>query len=61
MDRLSVTFQRVWEAFQRSESTLDGRHDTAHWRAHDVPYVVFPGNVGDDDLLVRVVEAILAA
>jgi 2'-5' RNA ligase len=38
VDRLSVTFQRVWEAFQRSESTVDGRHDTAHWRAHDTPY-----------------------
>ena len=38
MDRLSITFQRVWEAFQRSESTLDGRHDTAHWRAQDGPY-----------------------
>ena len=38
MDRLSITFQRVWEAFQRSESTIDGRHDTAHWRAHDGPY-----------------------
>jgi 2'-5' RNA ligase len=38
VDRLSITFQRVWEAFQRSESTLDGRHDTAHWRAHDGPY-----------------------
>lgn len=38
MDRLSVTFQRVWEAFQQSESTVDGRHDTAHWRAHDGPY-----------------------
>ena len=38
MDRLSITFQRVWEAFQRSESTIDGRHDTAQWRAHDGPY-----------------------
>jgi 2'-5' RNA ligase len=38
VDRLSITFQRVWEAFQRSESTLDGRHDTPHWRAHDAPY-----------------------
>jgi len=38
VDRLSITFQRVWEAFQRSESTIDGRHDTAHWRAHDGPY-----------------------
>jgi 2'-5' RNA ligase len=38
VDRLSVTFQRVWEAFQRSESTIDGRHDTAHWRAHEGPY-----------------------
>jgi 2'-5' RNA ligase len=38
VDRLSITFQRVWEEFQRSESTVDGRHDTPHWRAHDTPY-----------------------
>jgi 2'-5' RNA ligase len=38
VDRLSITYQRVWEAFQRSESTIDGRHDTAHWRAHEGPY-----------------------
>jgi 2'-5' RNA ligase len=38
VDRLSITFQRVWEAFQQSQSTLDGRHDTPHWRAHDGPY-----------------------
>jgi 2'-5' RNA ligase len=38
VDRLSVNFERVWEAFQRSESTIDGRHDTAHWRAHDGHY-----------------------
>ena len=38
MDRLSISFQRVWEEFQRSKSTVDGRHDTARWRAHDTPY-----------------------
>ena len=38
MDRLSITFQRVWEAFQQSQTTLDGRHDTPHWRAHVGPY-----------------------
>jgi RNA 2',3'-cyclic 3'-phosphodiesterase len=38
VDRLSITFQRVWEAFQQSESTVDGRHDTEHWRAHNSPY-----------------------
>jgi 2'-5' RNA ligase len=38
VDRLSIASQRVWEAFQRSQSTVDGRHDTPHWRAHDTPY-----------------------
>jgi 2'-5' RNA ligase len=38
VDRLSIASERVWEAFHRSESTVDGRHDTAHWRAHDTPY-----------------------
>lgn len=31
-------YQRVWDAFQRSETTDDGRHDTPHWRAHAGPY-----------------------
>lgn len=31
-------YQRVWDAFQRSDSTGDGRHDTPHWRAHSGPY-----------------------
>ena len=38
MDRLTVAYQRVWEAFQRSQSTADGRHDTPYWRAHSGPY-----------------------
>jgi 2'-5' RNA ligase len=28
----------VWEAFQRSVSTEDGRHDTPYWRSHTGPY-----------------------
>ncbi len=38
MDRLAITYERVWEAFQRSQSTADGRHDTPYWRAHSDPY-----------------------
>ena len=38
MDRLSITYERVWEEFQRSQSTADGRHDTPYWRAHSDPY-----------------------
>jgi len=38
MDRLTITYQRVWQAFQRTQSTADGRHDTPYWRAHSDPY-----------------------
>ena len=38
MDRLTITYERVWQAFQRSQSTADGRHDTPYWRAHSDPY-----------------------
>ncbi len=38
MDRLTIAYERVWDAFQRSHSTADGRHDTAPWRAHSGPY-----------------------
>ena len=38
MDRLTIAYERVWDAFQRSHSTADGRHDTPHWRAHSGPY-----------------------
>ena len=38
MDRLTITYERVWEAFQRSQTTADGRHDTPYWRAHSDPY-----------------------
>jgi RNA 2',3'-cyclic 3'-phosphodiesterase len=38
MDRLTIAYERVWEAFQRSHSTADGRHDTPYWRAHSDPY-----------------------
>jgi len=33
VDALSVAYQRVWDSFQRSPETADGRHDTARWRA----------------------------
>lgn len=32
------SYSRVWEAFCRSESTLDGRHDTPRWQAHEGVY-----------------------
>ena len=38
MDRLTIAYERVWDAFQRNQSTADGRHDTPYWRAHDGPY-----------------------
>ena len=38
MDGQSVAYERVWEAFRRSGSTADGRHDTPQWRAHSGPY-----------------------
>ena len=38
MDRLTVAYERVWDAFRRSHSTADGRHDTPYWRAHSGPY-----------------------
>jgi RNA 2',3'-cyclic 3'-phosphodiesterase len=38
VDRLAIAYERVWDAFQRSHSTADGRHDTPHWRAHSGPY-----------------------
>lgn len=28
-------YQQVWEAFQRSQTTVDGRHDTPDWRARE--------------------------
>ena len=38
MDRLTISYERVWAAFQQSQSTADGRHDTPYWRAHSDPY-----------------------
>jgi len=38
MDRLTITYERVWQVFQRSQATADGRHDTPYWRAHSDPY-----------------------
>jgi 2'-5' RNA ligase len=34
----TILYRQVWEAFLRSETTSDGRHDTPHWRAHRDPY-----------------------
>jgi 2'-5' RNA ligase len=50
MDRLTATYERVWEAFQRSQSTVDGRHDTAYWRAHSDPYAACVVRVPAEDL-----------
>ena len=38
MDALSIAYQRVWDAFQRSGLTEDGRHDTGRWAAASGPY-----------------------
>jgi 2'-5' RNA ligase len=38
VDRLAIAYERVWDAFQRGQSTADGRHDTPYWRAHGGPY-----------------------
>ena len=38
MDRLTVAYERVWDAFRRSQLTADGRHDTPYWRAQGGPY-----------------------
>lgn len=38
MDALSVAYQRVWDSFQQSGSTEDGRHDTDRWNTHIGPY-----------------------
>lgn len=38
MDRAPEVYRRVWAAFERSDATADGRHDTPHWRSHPGPY-----------------------
>src|SRR5215204_4156843 len=38
VDRLTVAYERVWDAFRRSQLTADGRHDTPYWRAQGGPY-----------------------
>ncbi len=43
-------YQQVWEAFQQSRSTDDGRHDTPHWRAHDGPFAACVIRVPDQVL-----------
>lgn len=35
---LKESYGRVWEAFQQSTATVDGRHDTPEWRARAGPY-----------------------
>ena len=50
MDRLTIAYERVWDAFQRSQSTADGRHDTPYWRAHDGPYAACVARVPADTL-----------
>lgn len=46
-------YQRVWDAFQRTEVTDDGRHDTPHWRAHTGPYAVCVVRVPAESLQPR--------
>ena len=50
MDRLTIAYRRVWEAFQRSQSTADGRHDTPYWKAHSGPYAACIARVPADAL-----------
>jgi RNA 2',3'-cyclic 3'-phosphodiesterase len=50
VDRFSIAYDRVWNAFQRSHATADGRHDTAHWRAHSGPYAACVVRVPADAL-----------
>ena len=38
MDALSIAYERVWDSFQQSGSTEDGRHDTARWMTQSGPY-----------------------
>lgn len=38
MESWSDAYLRVWESFQQSETTEDGRHDTPLWRAHGGPF-----------------------
>jgi 2'-5' RNA ligase len=38
VDALTAAYQRVWDSFQQSGSTEDGRHDTARWTAQSGPY-----------------------
>ena len=38
MDALAIAYERVWDSFQQSGSTEDGRHDTARWIAQSGPY-----------------------
>jgi RNA 2',3'-cyclic 3'-phosphodiesterase len=50
MDRLTITYERVWEAFGRSQSTADGRHDTPYWRSHSDPYAACVVRVPAEEL-----------
>jgi RNA 2',3'-cyclic 3'-phosphodiesterase len=38
VDALAIAYERVWDSFQQSGSTEDGRHDTARWIAQSGPY-----------------------
>ena len=38
MDPAPDVYRRVWAAFERSETTADGRHDTPQWQAHAGPF-----------------------
>jgi 2'-5' RNA ligase len=47
---LNNAYRRVWETFQRSSSTADGRHDTEQWRSHTGPYAFCIVRVPDSAL-----------
>jgi RNA 2',3'-cyclic 3'-phosphodiesterase len=56
VDRLTVTYERVWDAFRRSESTADGRHDTPYWRAQGGPYAACVARVPAEALQPKLTE-----
>jgi 2'-5' RNA ligase len=56
VDRLTVAYERVWEAFQRSQATADGRHDTPYWQAHDGPYAACVARVPAEALQPKLTD-----
>jgi RNA 2',3'-cyclic 3'-phosphodiesterase len=56
VDRLTIAYERVWEAFQRSHATADGRHDTPYWREHSGPYAACVVRVPAEALQPRLTD-----